>query len=218
MSSQIIGRVLARRIREELARSSMAGGPKLVVTNFRDVEVAAALTDLDGLVLNGASGPVALVADVGTADTAVPDAFRLESDRSLTWHRNNSRNGLVLFVLADASDRQGLGQLYRLTDRTLLDRIEGTQIAPASWLVDEAWRHAGRDDSSLPPKPWESRPLSYIEACAGLTQSRSACGRVIWLRYVANSGNKIGRLPSMRFSRTWRAATGARHVSASPAL
>lgn len=151
MSSQIIGRVLARRIKEELARSIGAGGPKLVVTNFRDVEVSAALRELDGLALEGTTGPVALVADVATADTAVPDEFRLQADRSLTWHRNNSPNGLVLFVLADASDRQGLAQLYRLTDRSLLERLEGTEMDPAAWLIDEAWRAAGPDGLETAP-------------------------------------------------------------------
>jgi S-DNA-T family DNA segregation ATPase FtsK/SpoIIIE len=180
MSSQIIGRVLARRIKEELARSTVAGGPKLVVTNFRDVEVAAALTELDGLVLEGANGPAALVADVGPTDTAVPDEFRLKSDRSLTWHRNNSRDGLVLFTLAEASDRQGLGQLYRLTDRSLLERLEGTEIDPASWLIDEAWGHAG-------PRGLESAPEALgIEAAVvyrGVSRTDPISLR-LWTRYL----------------------------------
>lgn len=180
MSSQIIGRVLARRITEELARSRGAGGPKLVVTNFRDVEVAAALTELDGLVLDGASGPVALVADVGTMDTAVQDEFRLQSDRSLTWHRNNSRDGLVLFVLAEASDRQGLGQLYRLTDRSLLERLEGTEIDAASWLIDEAWRHAGPDGLECAP---EALGIEAAVVYRGVSRTDPISLR-LWTRYL----------------------------------
>ena len=180
MSCQIIGRVLARRITEELARSTVAGGPKLVVTNFRDTEVAAALVELDGLALAGAGGPVSLVADVATTDTAVPDDFRLKADRSLTWHRNNSPNGLVLFVLTDASDRQGLGQLYRLTDRSLLEPIDGTEIDPAGWLMEEAWRDAG-------PGGLESAPEALrVEAAVvyrGVSRTDPISLR-LWTRYL----------------------------------
>ena len=163
MSSEIVGRVLARRIKEELTRSAAASRPKLVVTNFRDAEVGTALSELDGLVLRGAIGPVALVADVGTGETVIPEAFRLKADRSLTWHRNNSPDGLVLFILAEASDRQGLAQLYRLTDRSLLERLEGTEINPASWLIDEAWKYAGPGGLESLLRRSESRHHSFTE-------------------------------------------------------
>ncbi len=151
MTAEIIGRVMARRIREELARSTDEGGPKLVVTNFREEEVAAALAELDGFVLPGASAPVSLVVDVQSSSTAIPEPFRLQPNRSLTWHRNHSRDGLVLFALVEASDRQGLGQLYRMTDRSLLERLDGVAMDPMAWLIEEAWAQAGPGGLPVPP-------------------------------------------------------------------
>jgi S-DNA-T family DNA segregation ATPase FtsK/SpoIIIE len=177
----IIGRVLARRIAAELLRSRAdGGGPKLVVTNFKDPEVASALASLDGFTLDGAAGPVKLVADVGGAETVIPTGFHLQDDRSLTWYRNNSSDGLVLFVLSEASDRQGLGQLYRVTDRTLLEQPEGTRMDPAAWLIDEAWDAAGPVGLEHPP---ESLGVEATMVHAGVTRS-DPIGLRLWAKYL----------------------------------
>jgi len=193
MTIEIIGRVLARRIEGEMVRSaSDSGGPKLVVTNFRDDEVAAALFELDGLTLAGASSPVSLVADVGSGATAVPGPFRLKPDRSLTWHRNHSHDGLVLFVLAEASDRQGLGQLYRLTDRSLLERPAGTSMDPSSWLVDEAWAQAGKVGLGQSPDALKTEAQTVYE---GVTRADPISLR-LWTKYlvaVCRSLRGLGR-------------------------
>lgn len=187
MSADIIGRVLARRIEEELKRSATSGGPKLVVTSFREDEVTAALAELDGLVLAGATARVALVADVATEQSTIPQRFLLEPDRSLTWHRNNSPAGLVLFVLAEASDRQGLGQLYRMTDRSLLERPPGSTMDPASWLLDEAWNAAGPDGLEHPP---EQLRIEAATVYQGVSRADPIALR-LWTRYVVAVSRRL---------------------------
>ena len=190
MSADIVGRVLARRIKEELTRSAIDGGPKLVVTNFRDEEVASALAELDGFTLPDANAPVALVADVATEQSVVLPKFLLRSDRSLTWHRNNSPSGLVLFALAEASDRQGLGQLYRMTDRSLLESPYGVEMDPASWLLEEAWNAAGPAGLDAPPDALRVEAALVYE---GVSRSDPIALR-LWTRYVVAVSRRLRAL------------------------
>ena len=145
VSSRVIGTGAwtSRRSANSIAATGEAG-PKVLVSNFSADEVREAVdissTDIE---LPGASRPVDIVVASDEVSDEMPERFRLRADRSLTWHRNNSSNGLVLVLLAQTTDRQGLGQMFRITDRSILERRMDGSHAASRLLVEEAWHQAG---------------------------------------------------------------------------
>ena len=181
MSSEAIGRVLGRLVEHELDNGAADGGPKILVCNFSASEVLEAIHHLEGHRLSVGAPPVDIVVASDVPTDGIPERFRLVPDRSLTWYRNNSVSGLVLVVLAETTDRQGLGQMFRITDRSILERrVDGSHVG-ANLLVEQSWQQNGEGGLEEPPQILFAELSRILD---GVSRSDPMPLRP-WARYVA---------------------------------
>lgn len=179
-TEHVMGNVLASRVIAALDKSLGQGTPKLVVADFRAEEVSHALERLESYCLGDSTEPITVVVEATDAQDCIPQRFRRLPGQSLTWHRNNNTSGLVLMLLTEASDKQGLGQMYRLTDRSILERTRDGDAPGADLVLSEAWNLSGEDGLARPP---EVLSAELHRVLRGVTAREPMPVRP-WVRYV----------------------------------
>jgi len=55
------------------------------------------------------------------SDDDYPEEFKADSDKSITWYRNNNSKGLIYIETKTESDEQGLQNIFTLQDRSFLN-------------------------------------------------------------------------------------------------
>ena len=122
----LVGSIAGELVLETLRRQE-SGEPLVMLTGFNPTEVLHALALLDGKALPAQSEPVHVVvaahhesAEFMTGSS--PNQVRLGSDQTLTQFRNRLRpSGLVMIAIGDQSDAEGLKEIYRIGDESVLD-------------------------------------------------------------------------------------------------
>lgn len=144
---QIIGTALATLVLQQLDYAlgrNPAAKPMLRLAAFEPREIAAACLALERS--PGAEGFDVVVA--AAPDSGIEQRFLLDTDRSLTWYRNQARRGVVLVEIDEVSDHAGISNFHRLTDTDILhgSRESLDESAAAEYrrarvaaLADEAW-------------------------------------------------------------------------------
>jgi hypothetical protein len=178
---QVVGEVVAELVKERLSASGDSetpGAGAVVLSTFGPAEVRHLVQSLEGFRARAQTEPVTVVVAAKEHQPAIPEWARLEPSRSLTWHRNNNTAGLVLVELDEASDRQGLGQMFRLTDGSVLSPSEELDhVLDLVTLV--AWRAAE-------PRPVvESPPRALSDGLRRVFHGAARDAPVSFRRWVA---------------------------------
>ena len=116
----------------------------VLVTAFTQDEVEAMADVLNGQTLPGRAEPISVA--IAGADRSVPAA--LQAAGTLTHYRNKRfPNGIVLVQLGRSDEAQGIRNLRRINDKSLLD-AEGVVLLE---MLAQAWHQ-------LPLRRFRKRP------------------------------------------------------------
>ena len=93
----------------------------------------------------------ATVVIAGDADSALPERFRADPEKSITWYRNNNSWGLVYVDTKTQSDEQGLRNLFTLRDSNFLDgSFDNANFNVADQVINNAWEAASSKKEACP--------------------------------------------------------------------
>ncbi|WP_406815127.1 FtsK/SpoIIIE domain-containing protein [Mycobacterium sp. M23085] len=136
--------------------STQGGGeadqPALRVKNLLDPEVEellqlwASRAEADGM------GAVRVVLARDT-DVACDERFLADSDKAITWYRNNNDGGLLYVQTKVESDEQGLESMFTVQDRNYLDgSLDSDGFSPERRIIEIAWEQAGSGPAAMPSR------------------------------------------------------------------
>lgn len=93
----------------------------------------------------------ATVVIAGDADPTLPERFRADPEKSITWYRNNNTWGLVYVDTKTQSDEQGLRNLFTLRDSNFLDgSFDNENFNVADQVINNAWEAANTKREGCP--------------------------------------------------------------------
>jgi DNA segregation ATPase FtsK/SpoIIIE, S-DNA-T family len=189
VAGRVVGELVRRHLSEPAPDGEAGSAGAVVVSSFNAPEVRELVSTLERFVAPGQSSPVTVVVAAPEGDDFVPEWARLGPDRSLTWHRNNNITGLVLVELAEASDRQGLGQMFRLTDQSIL-APGGHRDAVLDLITDVAWRGATPPPVVDPPQALKEGLRQVFAGASG----ESPVPLRPWIAYVVRASDELSQL------------------------
>jgi DNA segregation ATPase FtsK/SpoIIIE, S-DNA-T family len=124
--------------------------PALRVKNLLKEEVEellhlwASRAEADGL------GAVRVVLARDT-EVACDERFLADSDKAITWYRNNNNGGLLYVQTKVESDEQGLESMFTVQDRNYLDgSLTSDGFNPEHRIVEIAWEEAALESAAMP--------------------------------------------------------------------
>ncbi|HEY4346867.1 MAG TPA: hypothetical protein VGM80_04700 [Gaiellaceae bacterium] len=187
----VVGEVVAELVRKHLSMprdsDEAPGAGAVVVSTFGPAEVRDIVHALEGFRASGQAEPVTVVVATNEHEPLIPGWARLNPSRSLTWHRNNNKAGLVLIELDEASDRQGLGQMFRLTDGSVL--APGDDVDEVLDLITlVAWR--GGEPRPVVPLPPQTLSDALRRVFHGTARETPVSLRR-WVAYVVQCCDQL---------------------------
>lgn len=161
---RLMSRTVIEIIHEEFSQCMEGDRPSFRIKNLSMNEISD-LLDVWEAKANGTKIEGVRVVVSGDA-TTLPERFRADPDRSITYYRNNNLNGLVYIETKVESDEQGLKNLYTLRDGNFLNGDFDRESARVPELmIGQAWSVI--DGGERPPEILKTRLIEVLDFVHG---------------------------------------------------
>ena len=132
---------IAQRLIENAAGADQRFCLRVKNLKFDEIRVFLENWERDGI-QDSSSAPRVVIA--GDSQAHLPEQYRAEPGRSITYYRNNIQHGLIYLETKDESDAQGLKNIFTLRDSNFLDgSFDDSDFSVPRAIVEQAWIQSG---------------------------------------------------------------------------
>lgn len=153
MSQFVIANTTFQLIKNAFSRNHNVAHQCLRIKNLQDNEICELVRIWDKNVYGTQMAEIQLIVAKGMGEK-IPSIYTAADGLSITYYRNNNKNGLVYLETKVQSDEQGLQNIFTLRDSNFLDgsfddyaEVEGG--IPAL-IVMSAWTEVSQDRGTVP--------------------------------------------------------------------